>query len=66
MILGPDGPTAGGFVVPGTIAHAGFWKLGQLRPVGDTIRFREVSAEEAVEQDRAMDERLTAASLEDV
>lgn len=66
VILGPDGPTAGGFVVPGTIAHAGFWKLGQLRPVGDTIRFREVSAEEAVEQDRAMDERLTAASLEDV
>lgn len=66
VILGPDGPTAGGFVVPGTIAHAGFWKLGQLRPVGDTIRFREVSVEDAVEQDRAMDERLTAASLEDV
>lgn len=66
VILGPDGPTAGGFVVPGTIAHVGFWKLGQLRPVGDTIRFREVSVEEAVAQDRAMDERLTDASLEPV
>jgi 5-oxoprolinase (ATP-hydrolysing) subunit C len=65
VILGPDGPTAGGFVVPATIAHAGFWKLGQLRPVGDTIRFHEISIEEAVEQDRALDERLTAASLED-
>ncbi|MQA74022.1 MAG: 5-oxoprolinase/urea amidolyase family protein [Solirubrobacterales bacterium] len=65
VILGPDGPTAGGFVVAGTIAHVGFWKLGQLRPVGDTIRFRELNVEEAVQQDREMDERLTAASLED-
>jgi urea carboxylase len=66
VILGPDGPTAGGFVVAGTIAHVGFWKLGQLRPVGDTIRFREVTVEEAVEQDLAMDERLTEASVEQV
>lgn len=64
VILGPDGPTAGGFVVPGTIAHVGFWKLGQLRPVGDTLRFRELTVEEAVEQDREMDERLTEASIE--
>ena len=64
MILGPDGPTAGGFVVAGTIAHAGFWKLGQLRPVGDTIRFRELTVDEAVEQARELDGRLTEASLE--
>jgi biotin-dependent carboxylase-like uncharacterized protein len=65
VILGPDGPTAGGFVVAATVAHAGFWKIGQLRPVGDTVRFREVTVEEAVELDRELDERLTEASLED-
>jgi 5-oxoprolinase (ATP-hydrolysing) subunit C len=64
VILGPDGPTAGGFVVAATVAHAGFWKLGQLRPVGDSVRFREVTVDEAVELDRELDTRLTEASLE--
>ena len=36
VILGPDGPTAGGFVCAATVIHAGFWKIGQLRPVGDS------------------------------
>ena len=66
VILGPDGPTAGGFVVAATVTHADFWKIGQFRPVGDTVRFREVSLEEAVEADRALDESLTAASVEAV
>lgn len=65
VILGPDGPTAGGFVVAATVAHAGFWKIGQLRPVGDSLRFREVTVEEAAELDRELDARLTGASLED-
>ena len=64
VILANDGPTAGGFVVAGTIARAGLWKIGQLRPVGDTLRFREVTVDEAVEQGRELDERLTEASLE--
>jgi urea carboxylase len=65
VILGPDGPTAGGFVVAATVVHAGFWKIGQLRPVGDTVRFREVTIEEAAELERELDARLTEASLED-
>ena len=65
VILGPDGPTAGGFVCAATVVHAGFWKIGQLRPVGDRVRFREVTVEEAIALDRELDERLTAASLED-
>jgi urea carboxylase len=65
VILGPDGPTAGGFVVAATVAHAGFWKIGQLRPVGDSLRFREVTVDEATELDRELDARLTEASLED-
>jgi urea carboxylase len=63
VILGPDGPTAGGFVVAATVIHADFWKIGQFRPVGDTVRFREVAIDEAIEADRAVDDALTAASL---
>lgn len=64
VILGPDGPTAGGFVVAATVIHADFWMIGQFRPVGDTVRFREVSLDEAVEADRALDESLTDSSVE--
>jgi urea carboxylase len=39
IILGPDGPSLGGFVCPVTIASAELWKIGQLKP-GDTVRFR--------------------------
>lgn len=38
VILGPDGPSLGGFVCPVTVAQAELWKLGQLRP-GDTLSF---------------------------
>jgi biotin-dependent carboxylase-like uncharacterized protein len=65
VILGPDGPTAGGFVVAATVAHGGLWKIGQLRPVGDTVRFREVTVEEAVDLSRELDRRLSEESLED-
>ncbi len=42
IILGPDGPSLGGFVCPATVVAAERWKLGQLRP-GDTVRFVPVS-----------------------
>ena len=38
IILGPDGPSLGGFVCPAVIASGELWKTGQLRP-GDTVRF---------------------------
>ena len=38
IVLGPDGPSLGGFVCPATELVAERWKLGQLRP-GDTVRF---------------------------
>jgi 5-oxoprolinase (ATP-hydrolysing) subunit C len=66
VILGPDGPTAGGFVCIATVVHPGFWKIGQLRPVGDKIRFREVTIDEAVELESDLKRRLSEASLEDV
>ncbi|HEX2678478.1 MAG TPA: urea carboxylase, partial [Polyangiales bacterium] len=38
VILGPDGPSLGGFVCPATIASAERWKMGQLK-AGDKLRF---------------------------
>ncbi|MDT0308731.1 urea carboxylase [Streptomyces sp. DSM 44917] len=38
VLLGPDGPSLGGFVCPATVVTGQRWKLGQLRP-GDTVRF---------------------------
>ena len=40
IILGPDGPSLGGFVCPAVIARDHLWKMGQLRP-GDGVRFVE-------------------------
>ncbi len=46
IILGPDGPSLGGFVCPVTITQAELWKIGQLKP-GDNVRFYPVSIEQA-------------------
>ncbi|WNG87929.1 urea carboxylase [Mycobacterium sp. ITM-2016-00317] len=46
ILLGPDGPSLGGFVCPVTVIAAQRWKLGQLRP-GDTVRFVPVRAGDA-------------------
>lgn len=46
VILGPDGPSLGGFVCPVTVAGAELWKLGQLRP-GDRVRFHRLTQAEA-------------------
>ncbi|WP_339526330.1 urea carboxylase [Pseudomonas sp. EA_35y_Pfl2_R111] len=41
VILGPDGPSLGGFVCPVTIIEADLWQLGQLK-AGDKVRFAPV------------------------
>ena len=46
VILGPDGPSLGGFVCPITIATAELWKVGQLK-AGDIVRFRSIDLTEA-------------------
>ena len=45
IVLGPDGPSLGGFVCPATVVTSERWKLGQLRP-GDTVRFARVGEED--------------------
>ncbi|HUB82154.1 MAG TPA: urea carboxylase [Bryobacteraceae bacterium] len=56
VILGPDGPSLGGFVCPATIVDAELWKIGQLRP-GDLVRFRAISLDGA----RALEQQLDGA-----
>ena len=46
ILLGPDGPSLGGFVCPATVVTAERWKLGQLRP-GDTVRFVPIGQDDA-------------------
>ena len=41
IIVGPDGPSLGGFAAPLCVALADRWKIGQLRP-GDAVRLRPV------------------------
>ena len=59
IILGPDGPSLGGFVCPFVVARAELWKLGQLRP-GDTVRFVALGLAEATERLAAMEARLSS------
>jgi urea carboxylase len=46
VIVGPDGPSLGGFVVACVVIRADRWMLAQLRP-GDTVRLSPVSDTEA-------------------
>lgn len=52
VILGPDGPSLGGFVCPATVIAADLWKLGQLK-AGDKIKFLPVSIDDAVAVEKA-------------
>ncbi len=57
IILGPDGPSLGGFVCPACIAECELWKMGQLKP-GDTVRFRRMPLAEAGEREREQDREI--------
>jgi biotin-dependent carboxylase-like uncharacterized protein len=48
VIVGPDGPSLGGFVVPAVVIRADRWRLAQCRP-GDRIRLVSVTPEQADE-----------------
>jgi urea carboxylase len=63
VILGPDGPSLGGFVCPVTVVEAELWKIGQLK-AGDIVRFRALSLEQALELKRAVDACLETLSGE--
>ncbi|MCC2637248.1 MAG: 2-oxoglutarate carboxylase small subunit [Moraxellaceae bacterium] len=54
VILGPDGPSLGGFVCPAVVVNAELWKLGQLRP-GDKVRFVRLTAADAARLEAAQE-----------
>jgi len=57
ILLGPDGPSLGGFVCPASIVQSELWKMGQLKP-GDTVRFRKLSLDQARALERAQEDLL--------
>ncbi len=61
IILGPDGPSLGGFVCPATIVRAERWKMGQLK-AGDRVRFARVDEARAAVLLRAQEDALQPAA----
>ncbi len=61
VILGPDGPSLGGFVCPAVVVAAERWKLGQLK-AGDTVRFQALTHEQAQALQHAQDNFICPAS----
>ena len=51
ILLGPDGPSLGGFVCPAVVTRNDLWKLGQLKP-GDKLRFIRADAAPAIIESR--------------
>lgn len=64
VILGPDGPSLGGFVCPVSVVSAELWKIGQLR-AGDKITFVPISHENAMKMLEAQEKALTQGGVYD-
>ncbi len=66
IILCMDGPTLGGFVCAAGVAFGAMWKLGQMVPGRDHIRFKELTIQEAAALARRTDALVAPSSLERV
>ncbi|MDX1295749.1 MAG: urea carboxylase, partial [Sulfurimonadaceae bacterium] len=64
VILGPDGPSLGGFVCPVTIISAELWKMGQLR-AGDKVKFVPVKHEMAMQMLKRQEKAIASLSCYD-
>ncbi len=60
IILGPDGPSLGGFVCPFVIIAADLWMVGQLAP-DDIVHFVVVDDEAATEAEQAQNAAIDTA-----
>ncbi len=65
IILGPDGPSLGGFVCPACIVQSELWKIGQLKP-GDTVRFVRIPMAHANACELRQDREIAALALDSV
>ena len=59
VILGPDGPSLGGFVCPAVVVKAELWKIGQLKS-GDKLRFERISLPQALALAAEQESTVTA------
>ena len=64
VILGPDGPSLGGFVCPVTIVSSELWKVGQLKS-GDRVRFVPLSHTTAMQMLEAQEKAIASLELFD-
>ena len=64
IILVADGPSLGGFICNATLIYASTWKVGQLVPGRDTIRFKEVTIDQATRLAGSLDETIAESSIE--
>ena len=65
VILGPDGPSLGGFVCPAAVIESDRWKLGQL-VAGDKVNFVAVSESDAFKRTMERSAAIKAGSLKEV
>ncbi|MDN5691604.1 MAG: urea carboxylase, partial [Acinetobacter sp.] len=65
IILGPDGPSLGGFVCPAVVIHSELWKIGQLK-AGDKVKFIPVSYAQAKALDHTYHQSLIASDTDEV
>jgi urea carboxylase len=62
VIVGPDGPSLGGFAAVAQVIRADRWRIGQLR-AGDNVRLEPVAAEQAAALHAAGEAELIAAGV---
>ena len=65
IILGPDGPSLGGFVCPAVVVSSELWKIGQLK-AGDKVKFIPISYDQAQVLNQKYSAALTADTAENV
>jgi urea carboxylase len=61
ILLGPDGPSLGGFVCPAVVVTAELWKLGQMK-AGDTVRFQRIIESQAHELESGIESIIESLS----
>ncbi|MEG1157413.1 MAG: carboxyltransferase domain-containing protein, partial [Acinetobacter sp.] len=65
IILGPDGPSLGGFVCPAVVVSSELWKIGQLK-AGDKVKFIPISYDQAQVLNQKYSAALIANTTENV
>ncbi len=61
ILLGPDGPSLGGFVCPAVVVEAERWKVGQLK-AGDTVSFLRLTQGQAEGLEDEIDRMISTLS----